>query len=45
MSLKMILFAVLGLTVVLGVNILFYKEMKKTFKDRKLIMVVNVACK
>ena len=37
MSLKMIIFAVLGLIVVVGVNILFYKEMKKTFKERKLI--------
>ena len=36
-SLKMIIFAVLGLFVVVGVNIMFYKEMKKTFKERKLI--------
>lgn len=34
---KMILFAVIGLIVIALVNVTFYRILKKTFKDRKLI--------
>lgn len=37
LSTKMIIFAILGLVSVVGVNYLFYTEVKKTFRDRKLI--------
>ncbi len=37
MSTKMIGFAVLGLVAILGVNFLFFRELKKTFKERKII--------
>jgi hypothetical protein len=37
MSTKMIGFAVVGLLSIVVVNLLFYRELKKTFKDRKLI--------
>jgi hypothetical protein len=37
MSTKMIAFAILGLGAIVVVNFLFYKELKKTFKERKLI--------
>lgn len=37
MSTKMIGFAIVGLLSIIVVNILFYRELKKTFKDRKLI--------
>lgn len=37
MSTKMIGFAIVGLLCIIVVNILFYRELKKTFKDRKLI--------
>lgn len=37
LSLKMILFAIIGLVSIAGVNLLFFKEIKKTFKERKLI--------
>ena len=37
LSTKMILFAVLGLISVVVVNYLFFAEVKKTFKERKLI--------
>lgn len=33
----MIGFAIIGLLSIIVVNILFYRELKKTFKDRKLI--------
>lgn len=34
---KMIIFAVIGMLVILGVNLVFYRSIKKTLKDRKLI--------
>lgn len=37
MSTKMIGFAIIGLLSIIVVNIVFYRELKKTFKDRKLI--------
>lgn len=37
MSKKMIVFAVIGLLTILVVNFYFYKEIKKIFKDRKII--------
>jgi len=37
MSTKMIGFAIVGLIAIIVVNILFYRELKKTFKERKLI--------
>lgn len=37
MSVKMIGFAIVGLISIIVVNFLFYKELKKTFKERKLI--------
>jgi tetrahydromethanopterin S-methyltransferase subunit B len=37
MSTKMIGFAIVGLLAIVVVNVYFYKELKKTFKDRKLI--------
>jgi hypothetical protein len=37
MSTKMIGFAIVGLLTIIVVNVLFYRELKKTFKDRKLI--------
>jgi hypothetical protein len=37
MSTKMIGFSVLGLLSIVVVNLLFYRELRKTFKDRKLI--------
>jgi hypothetical protein len=37
MSTKMIGFAIIGLLSILVVNFIFYKELKKAFKDRKLI--------
>ena len=33
----MILFAMAGLLGIVLLNVIFYKQMKKTFKDRKLI--------
>ena len=37
MSTKMIMLAVCGLASIVVVNFLFYRELKKTFKERKLI--------
>lgn len=37
MSMKMIGFAIVGLLSIIAVNVLFYRELKKTFKERKLI--------
>jgi hypothetical protein len=37
MGTKMIGFAVVGLLGIAIVNLLFYRELKKTFRDRKLI--------
>jgi len=37
MSVKMIGFAIIGLLSIIIVNFMFYKELKKTFKERKLI--------
>lgn len=37
MSVKYIVFAVLGLGAVIGVNLVLYNQTKKTLKDRKLI--------
>ena len=37
MSTKMIGFAIVGLLSIIVVNVVFYRELKKTFKDRKLI--------
>lgn len=37
MSVKYIVFAVLGLGAVIGVNVVLYNQTKKTLKDRKLI--------
>ena len=37
MSVKMIGFAIVGLMSIIVVNFTFYKELKKTFKERKLI--------
>lgn len=37
MSTKMIGFAIVGLLSIVVVNVIFYRELKKTFKDRKLI--------
>ncbi len=37
MSVKMIGFAMIGLLSIIIVNYMFYKELKKTFKERKLI--------
>ena len=37
MSVKMVGFAIVGLLSIIVVNFLFYKELKKTFKERKLI--------
>lgn len=37
MSTKIIAFAILGLVAIVVVNLLFYRELKKTFKERKLI--------
>ncbi len=37
MSTKMIGFAIVGLLSIIVVNVLFYRELKKTFKDRKMI--------
>ena len=37
MSVKMIGFAIIGLLSIIVVNFMFYKELKKTFKERKLI--------
>lgn len=37
MSTKMIGFAIVGLVSIIAVNVLFYRELKKTFKERKLI--------
>jgi len=34
---KMIFMAIIGLAVIAGVNFAFFKILKKTFKDRKLI--------
>lgn len=39
---KMILFAIVGMLVILGVNFVFYKSLKKTFKDRKLIWLIYI---
>ena len=36
-STKMIGFAIVGLLSIIVVNVVFYRELKKTFKDRKLI--------
>jgi uncharacterized membrane protein YuzA (DUF378 family) len=33
----MIVFAIIGLSAVVGVNFLFFREVKKTFKERKLM--------
>jgi hypothetical protein len=37
MSVKMIGFAIIGLVSIILVNFMFYRELKKTFKERKLI--------
>ena len=37
MSTKMIGFAIVGLVSIIVVNVIFYRELKKTFKERKLI--------
>jgi len=37
MSTKMIGFAIIGLLSIVIVNFIFYRELKKTFKERKLI--------
>jgi len=37
MSVKMIGFAIIGLLSIIVVNFMFYRELKKTFKERKLI--------
>ena len=37
MSTKMVGFAIIGLLAIIVVNVLFYRELKKTFKERKLI--------
>ena len=37
MSVKMIGFAIIGLLSIIMVNFMFYRELKKTFKERKLI--------
>jgi hypothetical protein len=37
MSTKMIGFAIAGLIAIVVVNLLFYRELRKTFKERKLI--------
>lgn len=40
MSVKMIGFAIIGLLSIIVVNFMFYRELKKTFKERKLIWSV-----
>ena len=37
MSTKMVGFAIVGLISIVIVNLFFYRELRKTFKDRKLI--------
>ena len=37
MSIKMIGFAVIGLVAIIVVNFMFYREIRKLFKERKLI--------
>jgi hypothetical protein len=37
MSTKVTGFAILGLISLVVVNVLFYRELRKTFKERKLI--------
>jgi hypothetical protein len=37
MSIKYIIFAILGLAAIIGVNFVLYSQTKKTLKDRKLI--------
>ena len=37
LSVKMIVFAIIGLISIVVVNFLFFKEVKKTFKERKLM--------
>jgi hypothetical protein len=34
---KMFIFAIIGLIVIATANVIFYKILKKAFKDRKLI--------
>lgn len=34
---KMLVFGVIGLIAIAAVNVIFFKSLKKTFKDRKLI--------
>jgi hypothetical protein len=34
---KMFIFAIIGLIVIAAANVIFYKILKKAFKDRKLI--------
>ncbi len=43
MSVKMIGFAIIGLVAIIVVNFMFYRELKKTFKERKLIWLENNA--
>lgn len=42
---KMIFFAIIGLVVIGAVNFVFFKTLKKTFKDRKLIWFVCLIIK
>lgn len=37
MSTKLVIFAILGLIAIVGMNIVFYQQAKKTLKSRKLI--------
>ena len=34
---KLMIFALIGLLGIVGVNMVFFRQLKKTFKDRKLI--------
>ena len=37
MGTKLIIFAIVGLLGIVVVNLVFFRQMKKTFKDRKMI--------
>lgn len=43
MSTKMVGFAIAGLIAIVVVNIVFYGQLKKSFKDRKLIWLLPLA--
>jgi hypothetical protein len=37
MSTKLVVFAILGLVVIIGMNLVFYQQTKQTLRSRKLI--------